>query len=251
MSSKYLNILNVNEKFANWATSISGMSGGNPNGDIWFCGIEFGGDDKEFNFENTKYDIEKKVFPCWDNELKINYPNYTKSQYFQKQAKIICYLSNQYENWREYLKDYFLSADDNCYSLNLFPLSFVNTDSNNWRYDHYLKTGIRTKIEYIVWCIQNRFPFLNSFMKTFNPKIIICSGTSYKKEFLLAFSDNVNDIYNELPSVQLTKKKKIEWIFVNNNKTLLVITPFLGQGGLMSDKSLFDLSDFIKSKVDL
>ena len=33
----------MNEKFKEWATGYSGFDGGNPEGKIWLCGIEWGG----------------------------------------------------------------------------------------------------------------------------------------------------------------------------------------------------------------
>jgi hypothetical protein len=139
--------------------------------------------------------------------------------------------------------------------MNLYPFNFKNTEYNNWTRKYYLKTGFLCKTEYIAWCMQNRFPFLKEVVHKYCPKVLICVGTTLKLEFKMAFLDNIEEIfegekYREMNSKQINKKN-IEWSFINNNKTLLLITPFLGRGGFMSDKSLEELATFIKQTIKL
>jgi len=204
------NSRNVNGAFAEWAKNISGMVGGNPNGDIWFCGIEFGGDEKERNFDNPIYDDNKGVFPYWDDNLKEIYPEYPKWQYWQKQAKIVCYIKDPIANWRKYLRVDFLSSNGDTFSMNLFPINFQNTSHEIWSKQEYLDTGFPTKTEYIAWCIQNRFPSLKELVYKYSPKVLICTGSSFRKEFLLAFSEEISDIYEKMKSEPLPNKKKNE-----------------------------------------
>lgn len=62
-------VLRVNGSFERWATSYTGMDGGNPRGPIWIWGIEPGaGDENEENFKrNLKNPFEKLPYITSDN----------------------------------------------------------------------------------------------------------------------------------------------------------------------------------------
>ncbi len=249
--SANLNKREISKSFADWAMGPSGIFGGNPEGKIWFCGIEFGGDEIEFRFDLGKYNYENCILPYWDSEFKKHWKNeYTSWQFQQKQAKVVCNILDSNLYWRDYLRDNLFSENGDTFSLNLFPLNFKNVDPSHWTKEHFINIGFSSKVEYISWCIQNRFPSLKELVNKHKPSVLICAGSTYKDYFSIAFLDNASDKFEKrtFESFDINKNKKIEWTKINNGNTLLIITPFLGQGGLMSDQSLADLAKLITSK---
>ena len=43
----------ITKDFERWALGFSGCDGGNPNGSVWLCGIEFGGGCTEKELEKN------------------------------------------------------------------------------------------------------------------------------------------------------------------------------------------------------
>ncbi len=207
--------ISVKEDFKKWACSYSGCDGGNPDGKIWFCGIEPGG----------KFDFDlKDVSQPPERPKKF----FKSSPYNQNTAKL--YAAIVKKNLEGYRKLDVFTRDSNSFKLNLYPINLPGDRDDFWKKPHFEKTGIPTKEIYRAWCQENRFPQIRNWMKQHSPKLIVATGSSYQLDFLLAFG-GIEFIYKELPPVKLSEEHEnisLYFLSVNDGKTLLAITPFLG-----------------------
>lgn len=236
----------VEPEFEKWAKGFSGMDGGNLEADLWFCGIEFGGGhDCEISF-NERYsykDESGQKIPCWnDNFRNENNDYYTTWQYNQKVAKVVCqFLYDSPEDYKKYM-DKLFTENGETFKMNLYPMNFLNNDDMLWEEKHYNKTGFPNKQIYRAWCMLNRFEHLKGLVEKYEPKILVCTGNSLKRDFLLAFApkDSLFDI--NLCKREQVDKYRCEWFKINDGKTSVIITPFFGQGGIMSNNGLIELA---------
>ena len=241
---------NINSDFAEWAKLPSGMDGGNTR-KLWLCGIEYGGYDNIL-----KIDFKDKTaggWLKWDNDVpSVSQNNYNlpiKYGYNIALAKIAARYSgiSIIENWGD-----FAGKDGAAFKMNLFPLSFPNTNDSLWNKEYFLKTGFRTKSEYMVWCMNHRYPKLRELAEKYKPKCLLCFGKGMMDQFKIAFCDNEEQMY-EQPRIDKIKdqKKSLEIYYhvINDGKTLLVIYPFVNKAkGLNSSELLDAAADFAKNK---
>ena len=122
------------KKCKNWIANFSGMQGGNPKAQLWFCGLEYQGDD---DLENTikiysnKWSIESP--PNWEKDidkLKEKKKTEDKKEKFNQQ---ILNLATAYYNLTDPLKnidiedrkklieDKLFSEEGCLFKLNLYP----------------------------------------------------------------------------------------------------------------------------------
>ena len=225
-------IINATGEFEVWASSLAGCDGGNPAGAIWFCGIEWGGGD---DVETFKFDIN--ISPVWDDErLK----NFTKYQYDRKVAKIYSVLiGKEIGEYQEVaFEKRIFSGESDLFKLNLYPISFHHDSDELWDRRWYEKTGLPTKSIYRAWCQINRFKKFQELVEKHNPRLIVATSTSYKTDFIMAFA-GADTIYHSDIKSEVINNKYLEWLNINNDKTILAITPFLGtRYGLNSDAQL-------------
>jgi len=253
----------ITDRFINFATGPGGIPGGNPDGKLWFCGIEFGKVDPNEPIYYYLYLDPSSGVPCWTEKFKNKYhhtnkelgKNYTIWQFNQKQAKIArAYMTGSLDGWYDYLKDRFYAHDGETFGVNLYPLAFHDVSDDLWSKAHYRETGFPSKTEYMAWCSQHRFPKLKQRLTKHSPKALVCTGNAFKRMFLLAFADSIDQIFddkiNERPVyTRRGNPVNVEWLYINSGKTLMVITPFLGRGGLMSDASLMELAKLLREKT--
>ncbi len=247
----------VNPKFEKWAKGLTGMDGGNPDGHIWICGIEYGGNNDENDFADLRTEIdnfdENKV-PFISEKMRNSekyFNNTLKPQFSQKVAKIVCEYLNTEIHWYDYLQKEICSQSGALFKLNLYPLSFKDTNDLQWTEEHFDITGFPNKLMYKAWCMNNRFKILRNKLEQYSPKVLICVGINHKSDYQMAFADNIAHIFQKLEPKQLESGKTIYYAKINNKKTLLIITPFLGQGGLMSDADLIGLGKFAREQAEL
>lgn len=248
-----MNFTAINQDFIDWAKSFSGMNGGNLKAPLWFCGIEFGGGDPIDFKINERYcykNTEGKFVPCWNDKFKQDKKDYKKWQYGQKVAKISCqYKTGQigYEIYQDYM-DRLFTKDGDTFAMNLYPLSFTESSDDAWDEIHYKETGFSNKIMYKAWCMAYRFPFLRELVYGNKPKVLICTGNNFWKDFRLAFAPQEmlfeNSSENSFYKYRKIDKYDCEWF--EHKGTVVILTPFLGQGGIMSDNGLKALAEFAK-----
>lgn len=132
--------------------------------------------------------------------------------------------------------------------MNLYPIAFHNDNDELWRKWLYEKTGLPTKPLYQAWCQLERFSEIKSWVEQNSPKAIICTGTTYLPEFLMAF-DGQESVFVD-PNEERLIRGNLFWKSINKKKTILFITPFLGTGGLRSDAQIEECGIKIKEICD-
>jgi hypothetical protein len=220
----------VDSNFAKWATGFSGCDGGNPKGSVWLCGIEYGGGDTEESLVFDDVNTPKYVGAPDDRKAFLKY------QYNWKAVKLLAALSgNDQGNYTLFFKEQScFDRDSNYFKLNLFPIGFRNTAHVLW--DDWLirKTGFTTKQQYLEWCFENRFPAIRTWMLTYCPSLILCTGISYAEQFQSAFRSGDEEVMTDSVA-----GKQIRYFVTNNERTMVAVVYFLGgRYGLKSDLEL-------------
>lgn len=229
------------EDFTKWAMGFSGCDGGNINGTIWFCGIEFGGNETEdkFAFNNISE-------PYLTDEQRKQFLSY---RYNINLAKLYAaVIGEEVMNYYQIaLRDKLFDRNSCTFKINLYPISFHHDSDDLWQEWLYRKTGLPTKSIYRAWCQINRFPKMREWIIKYLPKLIIATGSTYHNEFIMAF-DSIETIYrNDKLNKKTLSDRDFAWLNINEDKTILVITPFLaGRHGLNSDKLLQDFGKEIQ-----
>lgn len=231
----------MNKDFEEWACSLSGCDGGNLAADIWFCGIEYGSasaNEGEY-YKNLKEEIEKgKSSPETSYDWKLS----LKYSYGRTLAKL--YRAIKGGDPRIGYGDY---ISDNCngseiFALNLYPIAFDSTSVEHWKANDLDKLiGFNEKHLYQTWCMLNRFPGIAKIREDRKPKLIVCAGVSYLREFLLCFGGWDKNHWIESADLEPKEKdtnpyiRKYYWIKLSGGTTLVVVPFFSGRYGLNSD----------------
>ena len=214
----------VKSNFAKWANSFSGCDGGNIKGPVWFCGIEYGGN--EINIENNNFQHESEP-KYWPDDKRDEWFKY---QFNRKILKLYsALLGENVDKYKEVARNRkAFDKDSDLFKMNLYPLAFKDTGDDHWKEAFYNATGIPTKEIYRAWCQIYRFKTIQSWSKQHSEtlKLIICTGLSYARDFIMAFR-GMKHVHNNLNETMVSKRY-MKWILFNNEKTLLVIIPFLG-----------------------
>jgi hypothetical protein len=249
--------INVSPIFEN-AAKMAGNDGGNPDGRLWFCGIEPGSPDdipdnsnpvsalNNYITKGFSYERDNIFIPCWNDKFKDFFRDkYTKWQFEQKVAKIACsYHDRPISEYKQYLEEELYAKDGNTFKLNLYPFAFKSSDDYHWTKKYYKATGIPNKTYYRAWCMEHRFPVLRNLLIKYEPATLICAGSSFKYDFMLAFAPD--KLFEEIEIEEINNKYIIEYFLLG--KSLVIITPFLGLGGLMSDDELEALGKFARKQ---
>lgn len=241
----------MNENLKKWVCSFSGCDGGNINSDIWLCGIESGYSQgtkeeiKNYYQEKLKCEIEKgKVENPRENFSWKDSLTYTYGRNFAKLYKAI--KGEKVDDYRN------IENNEDLFKLNLYPIAFPSTDHRFWtEYNLYEATGFKDKYLFNIWCFFNRFSFFSKIRKENNPKLIICTGVDYLKDFLMCFgAENINKIETgniKAESDANKTKNGRTYYWVKVDKTLLVVIPFFsGRYGLNSNHLLQEMGSEIK-----
>jgi hypothetical protein len=224
----------VTETFAKWAVGFSGCDGGDPTG-IWVCGIEFGQGHTEDNLK-LEEDVSKPGYVGgvgWEDSDVEKFLTY---QYNRKALKLLCALAGhdvgKYQEFYE--TEQCFRERSRYFKLNLYPIGFKDTSPEHWREWLAPRTGFETKQEYKEWCHRNRFPVLREWVQKYRPRLIVCTGISYRTEFFKAFGDGTQN-----PQVDNGVGKPIWYTVTNAGRTLVAVIYFLGgRKGLKSDPEL-------------
>lgn len=240
--------INVKVDFERWALSYSGMFG-NINAPYWFCGIEYGGEEKESRkdaYFKSEYDkhIDQERPDYVNDDYKHKYTDYWKWPVWRRIAKLVLFIKGESTDPLKYHKDSLFNEKGETFLMELYPLEFHR------HYDAFddldtQVTGLRNRDEYAFWCRLNRFPILREHFLKSKAKCLVCFSKTNKMEFLSIFQ--VNDIDKDSVSTDDVNDSSITCFQVNGKWVFLI--PFLGQGGLMSDDSLKKLGELIRLKI--
>ncbi len=229
--------LTVKEKFTEWACSLSGCDGGNPKADIWLSGIEWGYDSRESSID-TYYkellpqEILKGEYTPKTNYIWKDHLNYT---FGRNVAKLFTAINaGNVEDYRT-LEN---RNEQELFRLNLYPIAFNSTDDDLWRSNRLNEwTGFEEKALYKTWCFMHRFPAIAKKVREYNPKCIICTGTSYLTDFFVCFA-GYGSKTSEIKVENISGTRKL-YSAKLNDKTVLVVIPFFsGAYGLNSNELL-------------
>ena len=239
----------MNENLKDWACSLSGCDGGNIDADIWLCGIEWGAGSYGDYYEKDLPDEIKngKVTPkmsTFDWSDSITYP------YGRSFAKLYMAINDQ--DVVAY-KDVSSLSGNELFKLNLYPIAFDTTDHSLWHKNKLdVITGFENKYLFNVWCFFNRFPAFSNLRETKKPKLIICTGVDYLKDFLMFFGGN--ESINKLNVGSLSPEsdsnsyeRTYYWVILGENTLLVVIPFFSGRYGLNSNYLLQEMGRRIKN----
>ncbi|MFN8358631.1 MAG: hypothetical protein U0264_01835 [Candidatus Kapaibacterium sp.] len=253
------------------SSELNGMCGGNVNSDLWFCGIEWANWPVNDTIQNELFSDE---YYAMYNKVKVKLPCVTEAwaahhllghPFDKKIARVVLAWKSYSEKTgakvdEQGIMDYITSKVGNesdkqdlglyrrwgdIFKLNLFPLHERNV--RTWKKVHSENTGCLLKSEYYTYCIEHRFPIFRELVLINNPKVIVCIGRQFIKEFILAFwgekgftSNNKNseiEIVSPKYSIELPLKPKKDkpdksalqiQIYCNEDKSLpiLIGTPF-------------------------
>lgn len=236
--------IEVTEKFSKWAKSYSGFDGGDigspESPSIWVCGIEWGGGGDCEWLEN-ELETNQEDYSGYDD------PKDNLAYIFNRQTmKLLCAIDGSnvadYESFAQTIKP-FVKSERGYYKMNLYPMSFKNTDHGLWRDCFSRITGLNSKEEYIQWCKKNRFPLFSQLLNKQKPKLIICFGKTYKKEYEDAFSLSASECYNET-----IMERNLSWY--KKDSTTVTVCPFpVNRYGLNSNNLIQEFGDRIKSII--
>ena len=103
------------------------------------------------------------------------------------------------------------------------------------------------------WCFINRFPYFSELRKEKHPKLIVCTGVSYLRDFFIFFGGNSENSatiqYEDVspsPGSKIENKRRFYWVHLDHSTTLFVIPFFSGSYGLNSDYLLQKTGDRIR-----
>ncbi|HGO5823848.1 TPA: hypothetical protein ACK3JW_001530 [Mannheimia haemolytica] len=229
------------EQFEKSALSFVGCDGGNPKSDIWFCGLEWGG--KQRN--ELDRPIQEKELYSWSHE---EFEGAWTAQYNQKICWFLWYFHNlKWDNGEN--SDIFVKRHHILYSqqesgigfkMNMLPISFPNRNSIDWSTSLKTLTGLNSFNEYRQWCVTHRGKFFRKIVQKYQPKVIVCTGISEVSHFIQFFTGE-----NEY-EIQLTEQFKFYHSKFKN--TLICVVPFFGgASGINSYAKMESLVAHIKA----
>ena len=170
--------------FEKWAKLYSGCDGGNLNGVIWLCGIEWGGGDDpdKLDFQRQIDVLNKRVPGRSPKDTKLIIQNSSKKYVYDHNAfkLLTTILTNrklEESDYKEYAAKFITYTNDSqFFKMNLYPISFRDTSEDHWNEKWKVKTGLPTKYHYKLWCWKNRFPEIKKWVKKGNPKLMSHNG---------------------------------------------------------------------------
>ncbi len=239
--------MQINSEFEEWAKTYSGCDGGNLDGKIWLCGIEWGGGHNPATLDfQTELQVLRTSIPCRtpDDTSRILRNENRKNTYDLNAYKLLSVIQErnslsqfQYKECIERLRPF--EQNSNYFKLNLYPISFKITSDNLWDENWKAKTGIESKYLYRLWCWKHRFSFFKKLVEKHNPKLVICVGKTYTTDFLLAFEGLEEITLSQNITIEKIEEDGLIWLKINKGKTLLCITPFLtNAGNLVGDDKI-------------
>lgn len=238
----------MDHNFRKWACSFSGCDGGNVDAETWLCGIEWGGGSVEGYYDNS---LPKEISEGhFDVPLdKFDWKESIAHRYGISFAKL--YMAIQGGEVTEYPKVAELNGKE-LFKLNLYPVAFDSTNHKLW-HEHKLDriTGFESKYLFNIWCFFNRFPHFASLREKHKPKLIICTGIDYVKDFLMFFGggSSVEKLQSDfiVPASETNKYNRQYYWLRLQPETLLVVIPFLsGRYGLNSNYLLQEMGNRIR-----
>lgn len=233
----------VTEKFKHTALSFAGCDGGNLNSDVWFCGLEWGGSQRN----ELDPAVDRDNLYSWSDEDFIG--SWT-AQYNQKICWFLWYFFNlewhHGENSTTFVKRHHIlyseKEDGIGFKMNMLPIGFPNRNQIDWNETLQSLTGLSTFDKYREWCVVNRGEFFRKQILTYRPSVIVCTGISEVNNFVRFFTGRSTSIYSSNPSLKIA--------YAQFEDTLICICPFFGgASGINSYEKMEILVKDIQGKL--
>lgn len=241
--------------FHKFALGFYGCDGGDlgspSNKSIWACGIEWGGREDPATMEDffrdeykaEEYSKSCPVYERWQHNLEYNY----NWQLMKILSAIAGGNVGEYKKFAEEIKP-FTKGSAGYFKMNLYPLAFKDTSHEHWTEKLYKVTGFETKPQYIEWVQKNRFPVIRSWTEKYSPKLVLCTGITYKHEFYQAFGVNDPSRMKE----EIIDERSLAY-GVNKQGTLVAVIPFMvgSPYGLLKNTSIQKFGQRIRELLSL
>jgi hypothetical protein len=194
---------NTDQNWKDYARGLCYCEGGNPNAELWICGIEPAGvmTVAQFNslWQNmVKYvwtDSNGRTFTCWnDNVVRDLISQFDLHSKIVAKILMSVYEEGDPDNEVEvdnYCRTRLYRQDGMCYRLNLYPLNNPR-EEDGWNEEKRIVTGFESDEEYRVWCKQNVFPRISERLNEYRAsvKILLAAGRNNKDTFAAIFQAN-------------------------------------------------------------
>lgn len=238
------------QDFDRFIGSFAGVDGGNPDADLWICGIEHGG-----ALEDLGTKLQPEPHPgAWTPEFRADHPDFYRWQYHQKVAKLLialeALLSGDDANpdlsphaYRPYMAEKLYVEGGRNFKLNLFPLASPYVRSDAWAQAYRSHPYLEDKSTYYQRCREKRFPFFRQIRAQHAPKVIIGTGVTFKDAFASAFGFDGQPDEFVLSTSDPVARRCFRY---QEEGAALYVTPFLGgPHGLNSNALITELARVI------
>ena len=158
---------------------------GNPNGKIWFVGLEEA-TNFETDFDQILKSYSKEFIPAEKGSIQEDAKKYGNSytKIYDVMSKIMVGLF-PVTDWRTYRNNYLLTKNGNEFQMNLYPLGKKNLKT--WPEFYQQQFGFKNKQEYLTTVQADRFPSLYDYWRQKSPDFTICFGIGNMDDFKKAF----------------------------------------------------------------
>lgn len=222
-------------QFEKWALGFSGCDGGDigspESRSIWICGLEWGGGHSVENLLNEiQTDVSRPSPGYGDWQHQIGFPFNLKT--FKLLAAIEGAPVAHYRTFAEQRKP-FVRGSHGYFKMNLHPIGFKNVDPRHWQESFSSITGCDDKLEYLAWCRSHRYPEIQKWVSTYDPKLIICFGKTNVSDFVKAFLDENAELKHEV-----IEERSLSWARTGNDTIVAITHHPIGRWGLNKDVML-------------
>jgi transcriptional activator of eps genes len=237
----------MNDALDNYLASYTGIDGGNPHAAIWICGIEHGGDIDALDGPL----IPEPEPGGWTEKFRRTHPDFQKWQYHQKVAKLLISLrvlesdpsatpALSKDVYRAYMADELYVQGGQSFKLNLFPFSSPSVCSPKWEEAYRAHDALRDKHAYYNRCEEIRFPFLKAIREQYDPKLVLCTGVTFRAQFAKAFGFSSETKSFAISNGSGSSRQCHRY---EDGRASLIVTPFFGGPyGINSNALIIDLA---------
>lgn len=197
--------------------------------------------------DDLRYNIYNEQ---WEGSPNFGTVELANSRYDQVVQKLLYALAGsndlaEYQQFAEKQRLFMQDTQSPYFKMNLYPIAFASTDHSLWSKEFSEILGFQNKNDYLQACQEYRFPVIKQWVQTYQPKLIICFGKTYSKEFDMAFSDNEEAFFSlEINNLTLSYK-------VNDNGTIIAVLPFPNTPtGLKSYDDIWAMGVFLRGLLN-
>lgn len=237
----------VDPEFAEWARGFSGCDGGNIEGSIWLCGIEWGLGKPHILKKELQEDVTRPPQGYTKADDVLRSPDGRPYPFNRMFLKLVAAMRGRpLEAYKDIANEepFPFHCKSDYFKLNLFPVAFQKVDAALWDHQYRTATGLPSRSEYLRWCRENRFPIIRSWVKQGQPKLIVCVGLSYMEDFHCAFG--ISGKKHE----ETIQGKRLVW-FADDTTTVAVVPFPTSPSGLNSDQAVQAFGQRLSSIVGM